>query len=143
MKRHTTFLALALLGMLATPAIADRYYFDDYHSSRFEQRIDRQHRRIEQGVRSGDLTRKEAKRLRKQLRHIVRLEHRYTRDGHLDRHERRKLQHKLNVASNRIYRLRHNDRYRRYFKDRYDLDNHHYGYDESAWSLLFRLEDRV
>lgn len=138
MKLHKTFLALPLLGMLVTPAIAGGYYDDGYNKSRFEQRIDRQHQRIERGVRSGELTRKEAKRLRKQLRHIAKLERRYTLDGHLDRHERKKLHNKLNVAGDRIYRLKHNDRYRRP-KHR----SHYYGYDDPGWSILFSLSDRV
>ena len=125
MKLHKALWVLPLLGMLATPAVADRYHDNDYHNRVFEQRIDRQHRRLEQGIRSGELTRKEVKRLRKQLRHIAKLERRYTRDGYLDRHERRKLRHKLNVASNRIYRLKHNDRYRGYYKDRYGPGRHY------------------
>ena len=138
MKLHKTFLALPLLGMLVTPAIAGRYYDDGYHNSRFEQRIDRQQQRIEQGVRSGELTRKEAKRLRKQLRHIARLERRYTLDGHLDRYERKKLHNKLDVASNRIYRLKHNDRYRKPKRH-----GHYYGYHDPGWSISFSLSDRV
>ena len=139
MKLHKIFWALPLLGTLATPAMADRYYDNGYHyATRFEQRIDRQHRRIERGVRSGELTRKEAKHLRKQLRRIARLERRYTRDGFLDRHERRKLHSKLNVASDRIYRLKHNNRYRE--PRRHD---HHYGYGDSGWTIFFNLSDRV
>ena len=139
MKLHKTFWALPLLGILATPAIADRYYDDGYHhASRFEQRIDRQHRRIERGLRSGELTRKEAKRLRKQLRQIAKLERRYTRDAFLDRHERRKLHNKLNVASERIYRLKHNDRY-----GEPKRHGHYYGYGDSGWTIFFNLSDSV
>ncbi|MDJ0739346.1 MAG: hypothetical protein QNJ91_06495 [Gammaproteobacteria bacterium] len=152
--RHTLW-AIPLLGMLAFPAVADRYDSDFGH--RLEQRLDRQHYRIKQGVRSGELTRKEAKRLRRQQRHIAKLERRFYRDGYLDHHERRALRRKLNAASDRIYRLKHNDRVRYYDVapryDRkgyghkhYDHKHHDYkGYDrhDGGWSLGLTLWDRL
>ena len=36
----------------------------------------------------------------------------FMRDGYLDRYEFRELKHELNRASKRIYRMKHNDRYR-------------------------------
>ena len=138
MKLHKAFWVLPLLGMLATPAIADRYYDDGYHhANRLEHRIDRQHRRIERGIHSGELTRKESKRLHKRLRQIAKLKRRYTRDGFLDRHERRKLHSKLNAVSNRIYRLKHNDRYRE------QHHRHYYGFDDAGWTIFFSLSGSV
>lgn len=118
MKLHKAFWGLPLFGVLATQAIADRYFDDNSRNHRFEQRLDRQHSRIKQGIRSGELTRNEAKRLRNQQRKLVGLERRFTHDGFLDRHERRQLRRNLNAASDRIYRPKHNDRSRGICKGR-------------------------
>jgi hypothetical protein len=112
MKLMTGLVVIPLLAALSTPALADRGYRDDYRAQHFDQRFDRQHWRIKQGVKSGELTRKEARKLRKQQRRIDRLERRFSSDGYLDRRERRVLRKKQNRASERIYRYKHNDRYR-------------------------------
>ncbi|CAN7572934.1 hypothetical protein LJR225_004260 [Phenylobacterium sp. LjRoot225] len=74
-------------------------------------------RRIDQGVRSGDLTRPEAARLRTQYREIARLEARYrhTGDG-LSAWERRDLNSRFDRLSQNIRAERHDrqDRSRRY-----------------------------
>lgn len=110
MKRRYLTCLIPLIGLIATPVLADH---DRYHpQGKIEQRLDRQHWRIKQGVRSGELTRKEARSLRRQQRRISRLERRFSSDGWLDRGERHELRDKLDRASDRIYRLKHNDRYR-------------------------------
>ena len=141
MKIRHTLWAIPLLGMLAVPAIADGYRDHGYHDNRFEQRLDRQHLRIKQGVRSGELTRKEAKRLRKQHRRIVRLERKFSRDGHLSRQERRTLRQKLDAASDRIYRLKHNDRYRHEQVARHTYDERYGQLD--GWLIGFNLWDHL
>lgn len=143
MKIRHTLWTIPLLGMLAIPAaaLADRYHDDRYEGNRFEQRLDRQHLRIKQGVRSGELTRKEARRLRKQQRHIARLESRFLRDGYLNRHERRTLRRKLDAASDRIYRLKHNDRYRDHSAAPY-THGERYGYRD-GWSIGLSLWDHL
>ena len=72
-------------------------------------------RRIDQGVRSGALTRPEAMRLRGEFRDLARLERQYRRDG-LSPWERRDLDRRFDRLSNRIYAERHDnqDRVRRY-----------------------------
>ena len=160
MKTAKTLWIVILLGVFALPAMADH---DDHRYSAFERRLDRQHERIQSGVRSGALTPKEAKRLRKQQRHIAKLERRFERDGHFDRYERRTLKSELDLASHRIYRLKHNDRFRgRHGGKRrgYDEHDHHrghhygrrYGHDhhdryvtservlgDSGWSVVLGL----
>lgn len=86
---------------------------------RVEKRQDRQQARIRQGLRSGELTRHEARKLRKQQRRVERLERRYAADGKFTKTERRRLVRALDRASDRIYRFKHNDLYRR---------SHRYGY---------------
>jgi len=68
-----------------------------------------QQRRIEQGVRSGELTRQETRDLRKEERGIRQEERAYKSDGKLTRTERQDLHRDLNKASKDIYREEHDD----------------------------------
>jgi hypothetical protein len=73
----------------------------------------RQHRqaaRIHHGVRSGELTRAEAHRLRHLQRNVRRDERRAKHDGELSLRERARLHRDLNRSSRAIYRLKQNDR---------------------------------
>ena len=71
------------------------------------QRQHQQQDRIGQGVRSGELTRGETRRLEGEQRHIRREERAYKADGQLTRAERRDLHQDLNVASGNIYNEKH------------------------------------
>lgn len=73
-----------------------------------------QQQRIAQGVRSGELTRGEARRLERGQRHIRAEERRYRADGELTRAERADLQRDLNRASRHIYNEKHDDGTRRH-----------------------------
>lgn len=158
MKMLKTITLIPLLGLLAMPALADRAHghADGDRQHRYDYRQERQHDRIRHGIRSGELTRKEAKSLRKQQRHIARLERRFERDGHLNRYERRTLRRELDSASQRIYRLKHNDRYRdRRHTGHHRRDDHkgryhgyrsHDGYrglGDSGWSIALVLWDQL
>jgi len=70
----------------------------------------RQHReqqRIFRGIRSGELTWNEARRLEGGLSRIRRVERRARADGYLSPRERARLQHGLNRESRRIHRQTH------------------------------------
>lgn len=67
----------------------------------------RQHERIHQGVRSGELTRHEARGLRREQRAIRKEAREYKSDGKLTRDERRDLHRDLDRASRDIYREKH------------------------------------
>jgi hypothetical protein len=69
----------------------------------------RQEHRVEQGLRSGELTRQEAKGLRQEERGIRQEERAYKSDGKLTRAERKDLHRDLNQASKDIYREKHDD----------------------------------
>jgi len=76
------------------------------------ERQDNQKARIQQGVRSGELTRHEAKRLRAEQRRI-RAEKRMAKaDGIVTPAERAKLRHDQNRASRDINRQKHDDQKR-------------------------------
>lgn len=99
-------LTIATLALTATLAAACG------STPRADAREWRQHERIQQGVRSGELTRPEAMRLRADQRHVRRVERRTKADGNVTPAERARLQNMQNRESARIYRLKHNDRVR-------------------------------
>lgn len=67
----------------------------------------RQQARIRQGVRSGELTRRETRGLVREQRDIRRLERDYKSDGTLTGAERRDLHREQNQASRDIYKQKH------------------------------------
>jgi hypothetical protein len=75
--------------------------------AQINQRQHRQHRRIVQGARSGELTSREALRLRREQARIRRQESRARRDGELTAMERARIQRELNRANRHIYREKH------------------------------------
>jgi hypothetical protein len=90
---------LIVAGFLAVPAV---------EAAPVNQRQTRQRERIRQGVRSGELTRRETVRLRAEQRGLRAEERLYRRTGSgLTRWERRDLQRDLNRTSHDIYRQKH------------------------------------
>ena len=96
-----TLVALAASSASASPA-----------TPRIDRREARQHARIQQGVRSRELTRGEAMRLRADQGHIRRMERRAKRDGVVTPRERGRITRVQNRESVRIYRYKHNARSR-------------------------------
>jgi hypothetical protein len=95
----------SLCLLTAVPAYAGHFPRED----RVIDRMERQMARIEHGIHSNELTRKEAKKLRKQQRRIRHLAMEFREDGMLSRKERRILNNKLDRASTRIWTLKHNE----------------------------------
>jgi len=107
MKTFQALMLTAVIAMLsATIASANQ------QTPRVDRREMRQHVRIERGVRSGELTRRETRRLAIGQRHVHRMERRAKSDGFVNARERDRLAHAQNHESRRIYRLKHNDRAR-------------------------------
>ena len=71
-----------------------------------------QQERIEQGLRSGQLTNREAARLEHGQARIYGMEARAAADGHVSGHEQRRIQQAENVQSRRIYQERHDQQTR-------------------------------
>ena len=97
-----------LVAALAITSIASA----QTHSPVINHREHRQERRINQGVRSGELTRNEARHLRGDERKIREDKRMAKADGHVTRGERRYLRHEENRTSRAIYRDKHNGRVR-------------------------------
>ena len=79
---------------------------------RVDRRQDRQRARLIQGRRSGELTRGEFRRLKKQQQKIARMERRFSWDGYLSGKERRRLERAQDRASRHIAHAKHNNLYR-------------------------------
>ena len=71
------------------------------------QRQHNQQHRIQQGVKSGELTRTEANALRTDQRSIRQEERQYKSDGILTRAERKDLHQDLNAVSRNLYNEKH------------------------------------
>lgn len=102
MKRIVTFLlaALFVLGVSAVSMAGPR--------GEINRREYREQKRINQGIRSGELTRREADRLEEGLAKI-KTDERFARmDGNLSYRERVRLNRELNHESREIYRYKHN-----------------------------------
>jgi hypothetical protein len=72
-----------------------------------QKREQRQEKRIDQGVQSGELNPREAGRLEREQARIKQDEERMKADGKLTPQERRKLRREQNRASRHIYREKH------------------------------------
>ena len=84
-------------------------------SQRMQEDVQRninQQSRIEEGVKSGELTNKEVSKLQGGQARVARTEARAGADGHVGAHEQNRIQHRENVQSGRIYNKKHNDRQR-------------------------------
>ncbi|MEW5683507.1 MAG: hypothetical protein AB1942_01170 [Pseudomonadota bacterium] len=105
----------AALALTAGAAAAQPYGHDRYDRGGWtpiERRLERLDHRIDQGVRSGQLNRREAVRLRSEFNDVVRLEARYSRNG-LSNWERQDLDRRFDQLSRQI-RWERSDRDRRY-----------------------------
>jgi hypothetical protein len=100
----TAILALAAFGLAAAGSA---------EAGTINHREHRQSARIREGVQSGELTRRETRRLVGQQAHIRAEEYRYRHnDGELGPRERADLRHDENRASRSIYRQKHDEQSR-------------------------------
>jgi hypothetical protein len=103
MKSTVTVAMMAALALTTVAAQADAGTRDP----RVNARQQNQHERIRQGVRSGELTRRETRNVAEDQRDIRQLERAYKSDGKLTGAERVDLRHEQNQASREIYREKH------------------------------------
>jgi hypothetical protein len=103
MKSTMTLAMMVALTLGAVAAQADAGTRDP----RVNARQHNQRERIQQGVRSGELTRRETRNVAEEQRDIRQLERAYKSDGTLTGAERRDLHHEQNQASREIYREKH------------------------------------
>jgi hypothetical protein len=77
-----------------------------------DERQENQRDRIAQGVRSGELTRPETRRLVRGQEHLRRMERRAEADGDVTARERARLHREANQQSRRIRRQKHDAQHR-------------------------------
>jgi len=100
--KFVKFATLALAAAFALPALAQVQ-----STPRIDQRQANQERRIEQGEKSGQLTKKEAKKLEKGQAHIQKMENKAVADGKVTAKERERIEHAQNKQSREIYKQKH------------------------------------
>lgn len=106
MKRKLLPLALSA----ATLSIACLIGSPAWSAGRHDPVQRNQRQRIAQGVRSGEITRPELKKLRHEQCQIKRFSHQARTDGHLSKWERRHLRAMKKQANRNIYQAKHNNR---------------------------------
>jgi hypothetical protein len=94
----------------------DEHRQDAQHDGKSTPRVDHrqvaQHARIHQGVKSGTLTKPEARNLRHGQKHVRHVEQRAKADGTVTPRERERVAVAQNHQSKKIYRKKHNARTR-------------------------------
>ena len=95
-------IAAAVIAAFALPALAQTT-----STPRIDQRQFNQEKRIDQGEKSGQLTKKEAAKLEKGQAHVQKMEDKAVSDGKVTAKERHKIEHAQDKQSQRIYRQKH------------------------------------
>ncbi len=98
---------IMLLSLIASAFLMNVAFAGD-RDPNVNKRQHLQHERIAQGVKSGELTRSEAKDLRGDQRVLRQKERAYKADGQLTKAERVDLHKDLNANSKEIYADKHN-----------------------------------
>ena len=106
MKTMTKLIAGLGLAAAVVPSMASAAPWQSINQRQANLNV-----RIDQGIRSGALTRPEAVRLRAQMRNVANLEYRYKRNG-LTLAERRDLDRRFNAISARVYKNKRDRQYR-------------------------------
>jgi len=103
MKTSGFTITALLATVFATPAFAQ----GTPSTNRIDQRQENQEKRIQKGVKSGQLTDKEAARLEKGQARIQKMEDKAAADGKITPKERAKIERAQDKESRRIYREKH------------------------------------
>jgi Tfp pilus assembly protein FimT len=96
------FAAVSVMAALAFPVFAQTT-----STPRIDQRQKNQQQRIDQGVKSGELNKKEAARLQKGQDRIQKMENKAAADGKVTAKERAKIEKAQDRESKRIFREKH------------------------------------
>jgi len=105
-KLLLSIMALAISATFTTAAIAGT---KDHRVNKHQHY---QNKRIAQGIKSGELTKNEAKDLRGDQKEIRQEERAFKSDGNLTKNERQELHQDQRAASKEIYQEKHDDQER-------------------------------
>jgi hypothetical protein len=107
MMIRSAAVALALAVAAGTP------YAQTTSTPRIDQRQADQQKRIDEGVKSGALNEKEARRLDKGQQRVQKAEDKAMADGKVTAREQRKIEHMQDHQSKKIYREKHDKQVRK------------------------------
>jgi hypothetical protein len=108
--------ATAVMLLLTTTVAASAHEYRGYGISDVDSRRANQMRRIEDGRRSGQLSWREYRFLRREQRQIAYDELRAKADGYISSFERLRLNRELDESSHDIHGLKHNDQVARWWR---------------------------
>lgn len=98
---------IAVAVIAAVPALSHAQARDPAATPGIDKRQEMQQKRIDQGVQSGELNKREAARLERHQGRIEKMEDKAKADGTVTKKERAKIQHAQNNESQRIHRQKH------------------------------------
>jgi hypothetical protein len=98
---------IAVAVIAAVPALSYAQTKDPAATPGVDKRQEIQQKRIDQGVQSGELNKRETTRLERHQTGIDKMEDKAKADGTVTKKERATLQHAQNNESQRIYRQKH------------------------------------
>ena len=101
---HKSIIAAVVIVAFALPGLA---LAQTTSTPRIDKRQENQEKRIEQGVKSGALNKKEAARLEKGQDRVQKMEDKAMTDGKVTRKEKARIEHAQDVESKRIARQKH------------------------------------
>ena len=99
-----------IVVLLSMMLIFSYVSIDFAQAGRAGNRQIKQQKRMHQGLKSGELTKKEALRLEREQRRIQKTKREAIKDGELTPKERLRLERQQNRASRHIYRSKHNEK---------------------------------
>ena len=103
MRLKPTLIALVIAAL---PGFAAAQAPDTKSTPRIDKRQAEQQKRIDEGVKSGQLTDKEAKRLQKGQQRVEKMEDKAMADGKMTKKERARIEHAQDQQSKKIHRER-------------------------------------
>ncbi len=101
---NKSIIAVIIAATFALPGLA---LAQTTSTPRIDQRQANQEKRIEQGVKSGELNKKETARLEKGQAHVQKMENKAMADGKMTKKEKARIEHAQNVQSKKIFREKH------------------------------------
>lgn len=107
MKTLRTAISAGLLALLSAGVLAQAGPAASGATPGVDKRQEQQAERIEQGKASGELNRREARRLEHQQKGVARAEARAKADGTVTARERKRLHHMQDGTSKRIHKQKH------------------------------------
>ena len=103
---NKSIIAAVVIAAFALPGLS---LAQTSSTPRIDQRQENQDKRIDQGVKSGELTKKEAKRLEKGQATVQKKENKAMKDGEITNKEAGRIEKAQDKQSKRIYKQKHDN----------------------------------